>query len=105
MDLVEGVNGIGHFEFKKEDIVRNKILIDIRVSGEINWYISHPHNFYLNTIIETGFFSLIAFGITTLPLFLFYPNWIPDFINNHMLNPAWAHPSSLIILRFFSFLC
>jgi hypothetical protein len=35
----------------------------------------------------------------TLPLFLAYPNWIPDFILELQKNPSWDHPSSLNFLR------
>ena len=40
-----------------------RLLIDLTVEGRINWYISHAHNFYLNTLIETGIFSLIVYLI------------------------------------------
>jgi hypothetical protein len=45
------------------------------------------------------FYSVIAVGITSLPLFIFYPQWISDFIRNQLINPTWAHPSSLFILE------
>lgn len=45
------------------------------------------------------FYSVLAVGITSLPLFFYYPQWIADFIRNQMVNPAWAHPSSLFILQ------
>jgi hypothetical protein len=44
------------------------------------------------------FYLLIALGITTLPLFVFYPQWATDFIRNITSNPTWAHPSSLFML-------
>lgn len=37
--------------------------------------------------------------ILTVPLFLAYPNWFPDFILAFQQNPSWAHPSSLYFLR------
>jgi hypothetical protein len=44
-------------------------------------------------------YLIIALGIATLPLFIFYPQWTTDFLRNLTDNPAWAHPSSLFILR------
>ena len=37
--------------------------------------------------------------ILTIPLFLAYPNWLPDFILEIQQNPSWAQPSSLYFLR------
>jgi hypothetical protein len=44
-------------------------------------------------------YLILTIGILLLPLFVFYPQWINDFIQNITDNPAWAHPSSLFILR------
>jgi hypothetical protein len=44
-------------------------------------------------------YLILAIGITSIPLFAFYPQWIIDFIHNLLNNPTWAHPSSLYILR------
>jgi hypothetical protein len=49
--------------------------------------------------IKLIFFLFLAIGILSLPLFIFYPRWINDFIQNLIRNPDWAHPSSLFILR------
>ncbi len=49
--------------------------------------------------IKLIFFIFLAIGILSLPLFIFYPRWINDFIQNLMGNPDWVHPSSLFILR------
>ena len=45
------------------------------------------------------FLIFLAIGILSLPLFILYPPWINDFIQSSTGNPAWAHPSSLFILR------
>lgn len=44
-------------------------------------------------------YLVISLGITTLPLFIFYPQWVGDFMRSLTNNPAWAHPSSLFMLR------
>lgn len=49
--------------------------------------------------LQLGLYSILAVAITSLPLFFFYPQWIPDFIRNQITNPSWAHPSSLFILQ------
>lgn len=49
--------------------------------------------------IKLIFFLFLAIGILSLPLFIIYPRWINDFIQNLIRNPDWAHPSSLFILR------
>lgn len=36
--------------------------------------------------------------ILTIPLFLAYPRWFPDFLFALNQNPSWAHPSSLRFL-------
>jgi len=53
-----------------------------------------------------GFSKTVGFGllvilcmmIMTVPLFVAYPNWIPDFLFEVQQNPSWAHPSSLFFL-------
>ncbi len=63
--------------------------------------------FFYSYLREHGFsrtlqliaYLILAIGITSIPLFAFYPQWIVDFIRNLMDNPTWAHPSSLYILR------
>ncbi len=42
---------------------------------------------------------LFVIGILSLPLFIFYPQWVDDFIQSLTSNPNWAHPSSLFVLR------
>ena len=37
------------------------IINELQTSGQLNWYISHAHNFYLNTLIETGPLSLVVY--------------------------------------------
>jgi hypothetical protein len=49
--------------------------------------------------VQLVIYAILAIGITCLPLFLFYPQWVPDFLSNLVGNPTWAHPSSLFILR------
>jgi len=70
--------------------------IDLHVSGEINWYISHAHNFYLNAMIETGLFSLLVYGI------LFWNVFRKGFQiysqNNHVLIRALAAGSFVALL-------
>jgi hypothetical protein len=53
----------------------------------------------INQALQLVFYSILTIGITSLPLFFFYPQWVADFISNIMENPAWMHPSSLFILR------
>ncbi len=38
-----------------------EILSDLNVIGVIDWHMSHPHNFYLNAILEAGVFSLVVY--------------------------------------------
>jgi hypothetical protein len=49
--------------------------------------------------LQLIFLILLAIGILSLPLFIFYPQWINDSIQSLTGNPTWAHPSSLFILR------
>jgi hypothetical protein len=49
--------------------------------------------------LRLAFFTVLAIGITSLPLFFLFPQWIPDFLENLRNNPTWAHPSSLFILQ------
>lgn len=37
-------------------------------------------------------------GVLTLPLFLLYPNWVPDFITALQQNPVWVQPSLFSLL-------
>jgi hypothetical protein len=37
--------------------------------------------------------------ILTIPLFLAFPNWLPDLALELQSNPSWAQPSSLYVLR------
>lgn len=56
-----------------------------------------------------GFGSLIRFGmqtalvslVLTLPLFIFHPAWIPDWIKSMQSNYTWMHPSLFSIFRQF----
>jgi hypothetical protein len=50
-------------------------------------------------VFKIIFYTILGIGITSLPLFAIYPQWIPDFVGNLLGNPTWAHPSSLFILR------
>lgn len=43
VSMIDGVNGVGTFEFKKEDIVRNRIIIDI-VERYESWKENNPQN-------------------------------------------------------------
>ena len=49
--------------------------------------------------LQLIFLILLVIGILSLPLFIFYPQWISDFIQSLTGNPTWAHPSSKYILR------
>lgn len=48
--------------------------------------------------IQLGLYLVCCSLVLTLPLFLAYPNWFPDFIAEIQQNPSWAHPSSLHFL-------
>jgi hypothetical protein len=37
--------------------------------------------------------------VLTMPLFLAFPDWLPDFLWAMRQNPSWAQPSSLYLLR------
>jgi hypothetical protein len=41
----------------------------------------------------------IASLLLCLPLFIAYPNWIPDMITAMSQNPAWAYPSIFVFFR------
>lgn len=53
----------------------------------------------LSKTIRLTILILLSLGILSIPLFIFYPGWIIDFIKNLSENPDWAHPSSLYLLR------
>ena len=53
----------------------------------------------LQKAVELIFYLIGCLLIITTPLFLGYPNWIPDFIWALQQNPVWAQPSSLYSLR------
>jgi hypothetical protein len=53
----------------------------------------------ISRTFKLGSYSILAVGITSLPLFFLYPQWISDFVHNQLVNPPWAHPSSLFILQ------
>lgn len=63
------------------------------------FFIAYTKDFGIFHSIRLFLYSLLAGAITLVPLFLFYPQWLPDLIHNLRNNPAWAHPSSLFILR------
>ncbi|MBT3240859.1 MAG: DUF2029 domain-containing protein [Chloroflexi bacterium] len=44
--------------------------------------------------------ALFAIIISILPVFLYYPGWIPDFISNLSINPDWYHPSLVNLVPF-----
>jgi hypothetical protein len=56
---------------------------------------------------QGGFGSLFRFGVQTalisllmsLPLFIFHPVWIPDWIKSMQSNYTWLHPSLFSIFR------
>ena len=56
---------------------------------------------------RNGFGGLFRFGmqtafvilVLTLPLFIFHPAWIPDWIQSMQSNYTWLHPSLFSILR------
>lgn len=50
-------------------------------------------------VLKIILYTILGIGITSLPLFAIYPQWIPDFLSNLMGNPTWAHPSSLFVFR------
>ncbi len=45
---------------------------------------------------------LLSILLLTVPLFLGYPRWFPDFLAALRQNPAWAHASSLTVLSLWS---
>jgi hypothetical protein len=47
----------------------------------------------LKTVLKTIAFSFTWALVFCVPLFLIYPNWIPDFLNNLTTNPHWAYPT------------
>ena len=53
----------------------------------------------ISRTLKLASYSILAVGITSLPLFFLYPQWISDFVHNQLVNPTWAHPSSLFILQ------
>jgi hypothetical protein len=53
----------------------------------------------LGKAIRLGFATVLCMLTMTIPLFLGYPGWIPDFISGLQENPSWAHPSSLQFLK------
>jgi hypothetical protein len=50
-------------------------------------------------------YTILGIILFCLPLFLFFPNWIPDFLHNLSVNPIWLYPSlySFLISRLGSF--
>ena len=48
---------------------------------------------------QLGLYVLGCILVFLIPLFIAYPNWIPDFVSSIQQNPSWAHPSSLYFLR------
>ncbi|GAB4547109.1 MAG: hypothetical protein Fur002_22780 [Anaerolineales bacterium] len=42
---------------------------------------------------------LAACALLCVPLFIAYPNWIPDFIAAQRQNPAWLYPSLYIVFK------
>ena len=46
-----------------------------------------------------GVLLMCSILILTIPLFIAYPGWFPDFLSEIQQNPSWAHPSSLNFLR------
>ena len=50
-------------------------------------------------VFKVMFYTLIWFFLLTLPLFILYPNWIPDFVQNLLNNPNWAYPTPYSFLR------
>ena len=47
----------------------------------------------LKTVLKTTVLSFAWALVFCVPLFLLYPNWIPDFLNNLTTNPHWAYPT------------
>lgn len=45
------------------------------------------------TVLKTFVLSFAWALVFCVPLFLLYPNWIPDFLNNLTTNPHWAYPT------------
>ena len=56
---------------------------------------------------RNGFKGVFCFGLqtftmallTSLPLFIFYPVWIPDWVRSFQSNHGWLHPSLFSILN------
>jgi hypothetical protein len=56
---------------------------------------------------RSGVMGVIRFGLQTLfmsilmslPLFIAYPGWIPDYIKSMQANSTWPHPSVFSLLR------
>ena len=53
----------------------------------------------VRSVFQLAAWLLAWITALTIPLFLAYPNWIPDFIFDLGQNPSWAHPSTLNFLR------
>ncbi len=47
----------------------------------------------LKTVFKTIAFSFACALVFCIPLFLLYPNWIPDFAHNILSNPQWPYPT------------
>ena len=63
------------------------------------YFFSYLKEYGFPRALKLFFYLILAIGILSLPLFVSYPLWINDLIRNLISNPAWAHPSSLFILR------
>jgi hypothetical protein len=53
----------------------------------------------LKKAVRLGVATVLCMLTMTIPLFMGYPEWIPDFISGLQQNPSWAHPSSLQFLK------
>jgi hypothetical protein len=47
----------------------------------------------LRKVLQIGLWMLIWIGLLCLPLFLLFPNWLPDLRHNLAINNPWFYPS------------
>lgn len=47
-------------------------------------------------------YTIVWVVLLCTPLFIFYPNWIPDFLNNLSINNTWFYPTlySFLLSKF-----
>ncbi len=47
----------------------------------------------LRKLLWVVFYTAVWVLVFTIPLFVLYPNWIPDFLKNLSNNPFWSYPT------------